>query len=319
MLDDHAGRAVELDREQASGGEIVEVVERERLAVELLDAREQVGAGTALGVEDRPLMRILAVRELLREIEHRHERLREAEPTGEPPRDGAVVRRRAGEGAHCERAPRLDADLAEPQLREHQLVVLGPADGDHVGVVLRGATEQGRTADVDLLDRLVPLDVEPADGLLEGIEIDADEVDRVDAVRGEVGDVLGHVAARENAAVHCRVQRHDTVAEHLGEARQLLEPDHRDPLLGEQRRGAAARDDLEVEPDELRRERRDARLVEHREQSTPHAAVNSLTTSGSRRCSAAWTRARSESGVSPSSTGTRSAAITAPVSIPSST
>ena len=37
-----------------------------------------------------------------------------------------------------------------------------------------------------------------------------------------------------------------------------------------------------------------------------HAAVSSLTTSGSRRCSAAWTRARSESGVSPASTGTRS-------------
>ena len=210
-------------------------------------------------------------------------------------------------------------DLAEPQLGEHELVVLGPADRDHVGVILRRAAQQGRAADVDLLDRLVPLDVEPADGLLEGIEVDADEVDRVDAVRGEVGDVLGHVAAREDAAVHCRVQRHDAVAEHLGEARQLLERGSPGSLLGEQRRGAAARDDLEVEPDELRRERRDAGLVEHGEQGTLHAAVSSLTTSGSRRCSAAWTRARSESGVSPASTGTRSAAITAPVSIPSST
>ena len=141
----------------------------------------------------------------------------------------------------------------------------------------------------------------------------------LDAVGGEIGDVLGHVAAREDAAVHCRVQRHDAVAEHLGEARQLLEPDDRDPLLGEQRGGAAARDDLEVEPDELRRECGDARLVEHREQRAPHAAVSSLTTTGNRRCSAAWTRARRESGVSPASTGTRSAAITAPVSIPSST
>ena len=136
---------------------------------------------------------------------------------------------------------------------------------------------------------------------------------------GEVGDVLGHVTPREDAAVHGRVQRHDAVAEHLGEARQLLEPDHGDPVVCEQRRGAATRDDLEVEPDELRREGCDAGLVEHGEQCAPHAAVSSLTTSGSRRCSAAWTRARRESGVSPASTGTRSAAITAPVSIPSST
>ena len=264
-------------------------------------------------------MRVLAVRQLSLEIERRHQRLREAEPAGQPAGDCAVVRRRAGKGTGCERPAGLDRDLSEPELGEHQLVILGAADRDHVGVILRGAAQQSRPSDIDLLDRLVPLDVEPADRVLEGIEVDAHEIDGVDAVGGEVGNVLGHVASREDAAVHRRVQRDDAMAEHLGEARQLLEPDHWDPLVREQRCRAATRDDLEVEPHELRCEGRDAGLVEDREEGALHAAVSSFTTSGSRRCSAAWTRARRESGVSPASTGTRSAAITAPVSIPSST
>ena len=210
------------------------------------------------------------------------------------------------------------ATSPRPQLGEHELVVLGPAEGI-TSAYFAASTQERRAADVDLFDRLVPLDIEPPHRLLERIEVDADEIDRVDAVGGEIGNVLGHVPAREDAAVHCRVQRDDTVAEHLGEAGQLLEPDYGDLLVGEQRCSAAARDDLEVEPDELGCKCRDARLVEHREQRAPHAAVSSRTTSGNRRCSAAWTRARRESGVSPANTGTRSAAITAPVSIPSST
>ena len=186
-------------------------------------------------------------------------------------------------------------------------------------MILGGGAQQGWAADVDLLDRLVPLDVETADGLLEGIEVDADEVDPLDPVRREVGHVLGHVGAGEDAAVHGRVQRDDAVAEHLREAGQLLERDHGDAFLDEELRGAAACEQLEVEPVQLLRERDDAGLVEDREEGALHAAVSSLTTSGRSRCSAAWTRARRESGVSPGSTGTRSAAITAPVSMPSST
>ena len=48
-------------------------------------------------------------------------------------------------------------------------------------------------------------------------------------------------------------------------------------------------------------------------------AHSSLTTSGSSRCSTACTRARNVSMVSSGQTGTRSALITEPVSIPSST
>ena len=65
---------------------------------------------------------------------------------------------------------------------------------------------------------------------------------------GEIGDVLGNVAAGEDAAVNGGVKRDDAMAEHLGEARQLLERDHRDSLVGEQPGGTAARQQLEAEP-----------------------------------------------------------------------
>jgi hypothetical protein len=56
--------------------------------------------------------------------------------------------------------------------------------------------------------------------LRERIEVDHDEVDRLDLVLRQVGEVARHVAPREDAAVHGRVQRDHAMAEHLGEARQ---------------------------------------------------------------------------------------------------
>ena len=77
----------------------------------------------------------------------------------------------------------------------------------------------------------------------------------------ELGEVLGHVAAGEDAAVHGGVERDDAVAEQLPEAGELLERGHRDPLVGERLRGAAARDQLDAELGELPRERGEAGLV----------------------------------------------------------
>ena len=130
--------------------------------------REHVRARASLRVVDGLLVRVLAVGELERAVEDRHERLREALAPREPAGDGAVVRGGARERTRRERAARLDRDVvAVSQLAEHGLVVVRAADRDHVRVVLGGRAQQRRAADVDLLDRLVPLDVEPADRLLE--------------------------------------------------------------------------------------------------------------------------------------------------------
>ena len=114
-------------------------------------------------------------------------------------------------------------------------------------MVLRRGTEQRGTADVDLLDRVVPVHVEPPNGPLERVQVHAHEVDRLDAVRLEIGDVLGDVAPCEDASVNRWMQRHHPVSQNLGEARHLLEPRDGDPGLGEQVSGAAAGEQLEVE------------------------------------------------------------------------
>ena len=57
-------------------------------------------------------------------------------------------------------------------------------------VVLRGAAQHGRAADVDVLNRFGQRDAGFGDGLLEGIKIHDDEIDRLDLVRPGGGFVL---------------------------------------------------------------------------------------------------------------------------------
>ena len=78
VLHDHARRPVELEREEPRGREVVEVVERERLPVYLLDPAEDVRARPALRVVDGLLVRVLAVGELEHAVEDGDERLRES-------------------------------------------------------------------------------------------------------------------------------------------------------------------------------------------------------------------------------------------------
>ena len=267
MLHDHRGGAVELERKQTRCREVGEVVERERLALELLDPRQDVRSRAALGVVRRALVRILPVRELEDPVEDRQVRLGKHLVLAEPAGDRGVERGGRLERAGRERAPGGGRDLcAETELLDEGLIVLGPADGHDVRVVLRRRAEEGRAADVDLLDRVLPVHVEAADGALERVEVDADEVDRRDPVGLELGEVVRHVPAGEDAAVHRWVERDDAMAEQLAEPRQLLERGHRDALGGERLRGAAACDQLDTELLELPRERDEAGLVVDGEQ-----------------------------------------------------
>ena len=204
MLDDHAGRQRELAREQARGGEVVEVVERERLAVQLLDAREQMRAAAALRVVRGALVRVLAVREVEHLLEREHERLGERLAVGEPRRDRGLVRGGRRERLGRELAARLERELAlAAELVEDEAVALGPAERRAVREVLRRAAQHRRAADVDHLDRLRLGDALLRRDLLEGIEVDADEVERLDAVLLERRDVVVAVAAREDRRRGC--------------------------------------------------------------------------------------------------------------------
>src|SRR4029079_2983901 len=138
VLDDDAGRQRELARERAGRGEVVEVVERQLLSVQLLYAGEKVPAGAALGVVRGPLVRVLAVREVEHLLERDDERVGELLAGVEPRRDrgfvgGGVRESLRGKASACvERESTVRA-----QLLEHLVVLVGSANGRAMREVLR--------------------------------------------------------------------------------------------------------------------------------------------------------------------------------------
>src|SRR5262249_49882483 len=158
-------------------------------------------------------------------------------------------------------------------------------------------------ADVDELDAWVAR---------KRIEVDDDEVVRLDVVLLQRRDVLREVAPREDPRVDARMECLHAPAQHLRHLdRGRVEP----KLAQEALCRAAGRHELDAEVGELAGEHLEPGLVVDGD----HRSHSSLTTFGRSSCSAALTRSRSVSAVSPGRTGTRSAAITGPVSTPSST
>ena len=267
MLDDRAGGKLELAEQEPRGGQVVQVVERERLPVQLLDPREELRARSPLPVIRRPLMRVLSVLEVEDLVERDGQRVREGLALREPARDRRLVGRGRSERPHGERAPRVERDLAGiADLLQHEVVVLGPADRRAVGKVLRRSAQQRRAADVDELDCLLLGHAVTRHRGLERVEVHAHEVERLDGLLLERAYVLLDVQPGQDARVHPRVERLHAAAKHLRERREALDADHLQADVLEQAGGAAARHDLDVERGQPASECRKPGLVVGRDQ-----------------------------------------------------
>ena len=88
--------------------------------------------------------------------------------------------------------------------------------------------------------------VEPGDGALERIEVDADQIDRLDLVLSQRLGVLRVVAYGQQRRVQVRVERLHPAVEDLREPGQLLDRPRVDPGLAEHRQRPAGRDDLDT-------------------------------------------------------------------------
>ena len=86
----------------------------------------------------------------------------------------------------------------------------------HPAVVLCSGAHHGRAADVDVLDRLFQRAVRSGDGGLEGIQVDHDHIDGINAMLSHHRVVLP--ATGEDAAVDLRMQCFHTAVHHLGKA-----------------------------------------------------------------------------------------------------
>jgi hypothetical protein len=83
--------------------------------------------------------------------------------------------------------------------------------------------------------------------LLKGVEVDADEVDGLDAMLAHGLDVLGVVAEGEQAAVDFGVQRLEAAVHHFGEAGDLAYIGDDQAVVAEEFGGAAGADQLDAE------------------------------------------------------------------------
>mgnify|MGYP007090151944 CR=1 FL=1 len=188
-----------------------------------------------------------------------------ASPSG----DGGVVRGGGGVDLDLQAAARLERGGAVigAHLGKDGVVIGGVGHHGHGGSVLRGGAQHGGAADVDVLDGVGKGDVGVGDGLLELVEVHADEVDHADAVLGSLGHMLLGVATGEQAAVDLGVQRLDAALHHLGEAGVLLNRDDGNAGLDENLGGAAGGDDLNTKLLRQRlRELNHAGLVRNRNQ-----------------------------------------------------
>src|SRR5215212_3120394 len=254
-----------------------------------------------------PLVRVLAVRELELLLEDRDDAVGDDVASGEPACDARVVTGRVREGASGQLTPGCLGDFASiAQLAEYERVVIRAGDRGDVGEVLCSPAQHCRAADVDHLDAGLPV---------ERVEVHDDEVERLDLVLLQRGDVVVAVAARKDRRMDARVERFNAAAEHLRHLGQGLDMRALDAVLLQEGSRSSAGDDGDVELGEPAREVGEPGLVVNRDQRSHR----SRTTFGSNACSTVWTRARSVSTVSSGRTGTRSAAITGPESIPSST
>ncbi len=147
--------------------------------------------------------------------------------------DGAVVSGRRGEGlsGKLPAGSAREGALMDGELFGEARIVGRGGDDGYVFKVFRRGADHGRAANVDVLDDLGGADVGLERGLLEGVEVDDDEVDGLDAVGIDGGDVFGVLADVEDATMDPGVQGFDSSVEHLGETGELRDVADSEPGL----------------------------------------------------------------------------------------
>ena len=188
MLDDGHGRRnlrIELRHELDRRVGVPEIVVGELLALVLHGCRHS-RAPLAGYVEGRPLVRVLAIAQLLGEPagDRTPARCALAQGLGEPVADRRIVggRARVGLGRQrlAQRQTRGAAVLGH--LGQDRRIVLRIDHDRHGSVVLGGGPDHRRPADVDVLDAL-GIGRALRHGRLEGVEIDHEQIDGRNPVR----------------------------------------------------------------------------------------------------------------------------------------
>ena len=132
-------------------------------------------------------------------------------------------------------------------------------------MVLGCGTDHGGTADVDLLDRF-GIACLAGDGLLEGIQVDHDELEGIDPPGLEIAEVLVITEVGEDPTVDVGMERLDPSTKHLGSGGDVGNTCHRDPGIAEVASRSARGDDLNTGGAQTLGEVDEAGLVGYRDE-----------------------------------------------------
>ncbi len=256
----------------APGGvEVEEIVERRLASLKAGRIRHRAVAVGGLPVQGGPLVGVLAVRQVHDLLEDHADvgRERRSRDLVEVRGDLRVVGGHDGERLRGEALAKLGRDAAPvADLGDHLAVGVRVRDRRHAGVVAAGRRQEGRATDVDHPDRLVERHAPLADLRGEGLHVDHDDVDKLDPVLGQLGELVGAVAAGEDPGVDRRVEGLDHSPE---QRRDVGQGAHRLDVHSVGREvltGPVRRVDLDVECQELAREVRQPLAVRDREEGS---------------------------------------------------
>ena len=300
VLEDHAGRLVELADQVPSGVGVQIVVVAERLALDLLGAHERElrarGVLAALGkaIDRGLLLRVLAIAQVVdllqRDLELgrgvRHVACLGGKPTG----DGRVVGGGGLVDLHLQAATggKRGAATGLAHLGQDGIIVGRVGNDGNARGVLSGRAQHGGTTDIDVLDGIREGDLGVGDGLLELVQVDDDQVDQLNAVLSGLLHVLLGIATGKQCAVNLGMQRLDAAVHHLGIARELLDGGYGNARVLDGTSRAARRDDLDAKVVNQRPcEIDDARLIGNRDQRACdlHIRSHAVLLSGTPPCS----------------------------------
>jgi len=211
VFDNRHGRRLiaQLANQFIRGVRVIDVIVGERFALNL-SRRSDAGPVLASDIESRILVRVLAIAQRLVQLAAKANPVRSGLvqlariPTG----NRCVIRRRPRIGLGCELAAGAAADPAARarHLGQHRIQVTTiRTDRNEVAILGRGA-QHGRTANIDILDTVLKSRAR-RHGRFERVEVDINEIDRLDTVFFCVSLVAVIVAQIKQAAMHGRVQR----------------------------------------------------------------------------------------------------------------
>ena len=262
MLERYAARLGEIAHDIEGGSGVLDIVIGHLFALQLLGRGEREGNGLLSSVELGLLVGVLAITERLLEVVFEEQLLVEAGLLAHIGSDAAVVLGGVGIRLSGELQAGVKRGVAAfANLGKHTIVVRRVANDSNIVVVLGRRAEHRGTAYVDLLDGFCHRSALFGDGLAERIEIDADQVDELNAVLTECLQVARHIAACQQSTMHLGVEGLDTTIADFGETRHLGDTDGGDTCLLEKTPGTAGGDDVPTTLFQTLYEGNESRLV----------------------------------------------------------